>query len=63
MTEAYERVMREEGMQPVAASRSIRFPFGPLLLVVGVWLLARREVGVGRSESLSAILRDEQTTT
>ena len=42
--EAYERVMREEGMQPVPASRDVRLPLGPLLLGSGVWLLARKEV-------------------
>jgi len=53
VSEAIDRVMREEGAQPGAGERSIRFPFGALVLVLGVWLLARREPGVVRSGKLS----------
>ena len=53
VSEAVDRVMREEGAQPGAAERHIRFPFGPLVLVLGVWLLARREPRVERSSTVS----------
>jgi len=45
ISEAMERVIKEEGesFQPEPMERSIRFPLGPLVLVLGVWLLARRE--------------------
>ena len=53
MREARERVLREEGesFQPQPIERSIRFPFGPLVLVLGVWLLARREPRVSTGPS------------
>lgn len=51
VSEAMERVMKEQGedFRPGPMERSIRFPFGPLALVLGVWLLARREPRVARS--------------
>ena len=62
VSEAIDRVMREQGSQPVAVERSIRFPFGPLLLVLGVWLLARREPRVQRSDMVSDTPTHEHTT-
>ncbi|MFT4691710.1 MAG: hypothetical protein ACI9OD_003936 [Limisphaerales bacterium] len=53
VSEAYNRVMREEGAQLSFDAREIRFPFGPLILVLGVWLLARREPRVERSGVVS----------
>ena len=63
MSEAMERVMREEGesFQPPPMERSIRFPFGPLVLVLGVWLLARREPRVPRSDMVSETQHDHTT--
>ena len=62
VSEAIDRVMRGQGSQPVAVERSIRFPFGPLLLVLGVWLLARREPRVQRSDMVSDTPTHEHTT-
>lgn len=62
VSEAIERVMREESAQPGAVERDIRFPLGPLLLVLGVWLLARREARTDRSDVVSDTQKDEATT-
>ncbi len=53
--QAIDRVLKEEG-QPVApAKKSIHFPFGPIVLVVGLWLVARRESGAeGSNKALHA---------
>ena len=62
VSEAIDRVMREDGAPPGAAERDIRFPLGPLVLVLGVWLLARRETCVSRSDMVSGSPADEHTT-
>jgi hypothetical protein len=42
--EAIHKVLVEDGHPyGIPKKRTIRFPFGPILLVVGLWLLARRE--------------------
>lgn len=41
--EAMERVREEAGNPPIAADLTINFPLGPILLVTGLWLIARRE--------------------
>ena len=41
--EATERVLAEAGNPPIAAQWRIDFPLGPILLVTGLWLVARRE--------------------
>ena len=42
--EAIHKVLVEEGHpEGIPARRTIHYPFGPILLVVGVWLVARRE--------------------
>jgi hypothetical protein len=63
ISEAMERVMREQGesFQPEPMERSIRFPFGPLVLVLGVWLLARREPRVERNGVLSEASHEHTT--
>ena len=33
----------EEGTFPAAATRNINFPLGPILLVTGLWLVAKKE--------------------
>jgi thiol:disulfide interchange protein len=43
MHEAMERVLAEAGNPPIAADMTINFPFGPILLVTGLWLIARKE--------------------
>src|SRR5688572_11072286 len=53
VSEAIDRVSREEGAQPGAVEHDIRFPLGPLFLVFGVWLLARREPRVELSRRIS----------
>jgi hypothetical protein len=42
--EAINKVLAEEGRpHGVPQKRTIHFPFGPIILVAGLWLLARRE--------------------
>lgn len=42
--EAIHKVLVQEGLpEGVPARRTIHFPFGPILLVVGLWLVARGE--------------------
>lgn len=41
--QAVDRVMQEEGHPRVVGKERVNFPFGPLLLVAGVWMLAKRE--------------------
>jgi hypothetical protein len=43
MHEAMERVLEEAGNPPIAADRGINFPLGPIILVAGLWLIARKE--------------------
>ena len=43
MHEAMERVLDEAGHLPIAADMNVNFPLGPILLVTGLWLIARRE--------------------
>lgn len=47
--EAVEKVLAEEGLPyGIPDRRTINFPFGPMVLVAGLWLVARRE-GPGAS--------------
>ncbi len=39
----YDRVFEEEGVPPMTATRNINFPLGPILLVAGLWLVAKNE--------------------
>jgi len=42
--ESIHKVLVEEGHpEGIPGRRNIRFPFGPILLVVGLWLVARQE--------------------
>jgi hypothetical protein len=41
--EAVDQVLMQEGHPVVAAKQTIRFPFGPMVLVFGLWLVSRRE--------------------
>jgi hypothetical protein len=42
--DAIHKVLAEEGRPyGVPAKRTVRFPFGPIVLVAGLWLLAKRE--------------------
>lgn len=59
--EAIDRVMSEEGAQPRVAERNIRFPLGPLLLILGVWMLARRETRTDRDNVIGGTPKDEAT--
>jgi len=38
-----DRVLEEEGYPLVADTEQVNFPFGPILLVTGLWLIAKRE--------------------
>ena len=42
--QAINRVLEEQGHPVMAAERTIHFPFGPIVLVVGLWLIARRDI-------------------
>ena len=61
INEAVERVMGEEGAAPGVATRKITFPL-EVVLVLGVWLLARREPRVGKSDVVSENPTHEPTT-
>jgi len=42
--EAIHKVLAEEGHpEGIPAKRTVHFPFGPILLIVGLWLVARSE--------------------
>jgi hypothetical protein len=41
--QAVEKVLAEDGYHALPMNRTIYFPFGRILLVVGLWLVARRE--------------------
>jgi hypothetical protein len=42
--DAIHKVLLEEGHpEGIPQKHTVRFPFGPILLVVGLWLVARRE--------------------
>jgi hypothetical protein len=41
--DAVERVIEEEGCPPSAEPINLCLPFGPLILVLGVWLIAKKE--------------------
>lgn len=41
--EADNKVLAEAGHPPISFSKSVKIPCGPVALVVGIWLLARRE--------------------
>jgi hypothetical protein len=68
MHEAMQRVLEEEGHPPIVAERRIDFPLGPILLVLGLWLIARKEkttepkVGQVSSESAPCASPDEPST-
>lgn len=47
MYEARERVLEEAGYPPIAADMNVNFPLGPILLVAGLWLIARKERTTG----------------
>ena len=44
--EVYRRIYEEEGITPMtsmAATRRVNFPLGPIILVAGLWLVAKNE--------------------
>ena len=41
--EVYERIFEEEGILPMAETRTISFPIETILLVAGLWLVAKHE--------------------
>ena len=41
--EAIDRVLKEEGHPVYLPEKRISFPLGPIVLVVGLWCIARRE--------------------
>jgi hypothetical protein len=48
--QAIDRVLQEEGQSYAPPQkRTVRFPFGPIVLVVGLWLIARRDIDEHRA--------------
>jgi hypothetical protein len=43
ISDAIDKIIQEGGGQPEPMEIRITFPLGPLVLVAGIWLLARRE--------------------
>jgi hypothetical protein len=43
INEAINKIIQEDGGQPQPIKTHIRFPLGPIVLVIGLWLLTRRE--------------------
>jgi hypothetical protein len=41
--QAVDQVLAQEGHPVVVAKKNIWYPFGPIVLVAGLWLVARRE--------------------
>jgi hypothetical protein len=42
--DATRKVLAEAGhSEGISTTRTVRFPFGPIILVAGIWLLAKRE--------------------
>jgi hypothetical protein len=59
ITEAVDKVLAEEGRPyGIPAQRTIHFPFGPMILVAGLWLLAKREPH-SRAEQVTTTPNDE----
>jgi len=49
--QAIDRVLEEEGRSNAGlATRTVRFPFGPLVLVLGLWLIAKRDIADHRDK-------------
>lgn len=42
--QAVDRVLAEDGYPLLAAEQTVNFPFGPLILVAGLWLIARNDI-------------------
>jgi hypothetical protein len=51
------RIPAQQGHPVIVAKHTVKIPFGPVILVVGLWLLARREPNSGN------IPHSKQTTT
>jgi hypothetical protein len=41
--DADKKVLAEAGYPPISVQKTVKIPCGPIALVIGVWLLARRE--------------------
>jgi hypothetical protein len=52
--QSIDRVLEEEGHPIMAAKKTIHFPFGPIVLVVGLWLVARHEIRSNKSPQATA---------
>jgi hypothetical protein len=53
--QAIDRVLQEEGQSYTPPhKRTVRFPFGPLVLVLGLWLIAKRDIDEHRANRLTA---------
>jgi hypothetical protein len=48
--QAIDRVLQEEGQAYAPPpKRTVQFPFGPLVLVLGLWLIAKRDIDEHRA--------------
>jgi hypothetical protein len=41
--QATDQVLKQEGQPFVPVKQTVKFPFGPIILVTGLWFIARRE--------------------
>ena len=44
--DADKKVLADAGYPPISVKKTVKIPCGPVALVIGVWLLARRETPV-----------------
>lgn len=51
--QAVDRVLEEEGHSTTVAERHVRLPFGPIVLVAGLWLIARRDIKADHPRQVS----------
>ena len=63
--QAIDRVPQEKAQAHAQAppqQRTVRFPFGPLVLVLGLWLIARPDIDHRRANSKGCIAAQPATT-
>ena len=56
--QAIDRVLEEEGQRYAPPQKqTVHFPFGPLVLVIGLWLIAKRDIDEHRANQSAAANR------
>lgn len=54
--QAIDRVLEEEGRHNARLQKhTVHFPFGPLVLVIGLWLIAKRDIDEHRTRALQRL--------